>query len=440
MAFIMATAAYYPLSMRCCICGPDERSVNRASLNRAACLAIDGQHGNGGRLGDVDGGSHRRRDRPVVEDRFQPRCAMGGVLCRPGADEQGQRCFRAFGLPVGYRLGPQIRPVAQVGAYAAAALSAAIGFGWELHALQMLRQMASFHGFTLAAVRSALDYYLTFIFHDIGWVVCALILIGMAACARSVIRREGAWELWVSMAATGFSVIVFHVLLPHPPDGRYVLAGIAPLLVFVAPAAKLITSHLRLGGIPTRWRVPLALSGVLVIFLGFFFQVPKMPRFGFHQCAGWLGSHPLPGLRYLIISDPNGEGAFISEVASPINRSIAGPRVMRASKLLFVSDWNGHKYQMLYQSAEEALADIERMGISYIIVDTTNGLSQLPHWEQVRQMVRQFPERLRLVDQIPAGAEGARSLEIYRVSNYANPPVKQFEFQTFYTRGGFIRE
>jgi len=243
------------------------------------------------------------------------------------------------------------------------------------------------------------------------------------------------------MGALGFSVFAFHIAVPHSPDGRYLLAGLAPLMVFIVPGAQRIADTPALAKISAPWRIPLVLSAALAVFFGFSFQVPKMPRFGFREAFAWLENHPLAGGRYLVISDSNGEGAFIAEVASRSDRRLPRPIVMRASKLLFVSDWNLSGYRLVYEGPEQALAAIEQMGISYIVMDSTQDLRPLLHLDQARQMLHQYSDRVRVVQRFPAGENGhARSLDIYQVLHFANPPSRKFEFQMMYTRGGSILE
>lgn len=327
------------------------------------------------------------------------------------------------------------------GIYVAGLIAAVLAFGWELHALLLNRNISTFNGFSLAGIRAAFEFSFKFFYDTLGWALCALILVGLAVAAGSVKRHVGSWHLWASMSAVGFSVFVFHIVIPHSMDGRYLLAGIAPLMVFLAPGARKIADTPLLAKIAVPWRVPLVLSCAVAIFFGFSFRVPKMPRFGFREAAAWLQEHPLAGGRYLVISDANGEGGFIAEVASRSDRKLPGPSVMRASKLLFVSDWNLSGYRLVYDTPEKILTSIEQMGISYIVMDSTPGLSQLPHWEQVRQMLHQYSARVHMVQQFPVGENGrVRSLDIYQVLHFANPPSKKFEFQTTYTRGGSIHE
>ena len=114
---------------------------------------------------------------------------------------------------------------------------------------------------------------------------------------------------------------------------------------------------------------------------------------------------------------------------------------MRASKLLFVSDWNQNGYRVAYDAAEKALADIEEMGISYVIIDRDSKNRSLPHWCQVYWMEQQSSGRLQLVQRFPASAGGpVGSIAVYQVVHFANPPVKKFAFQAIYTLGGSIDE
>lgn len=327
------------------------------------------------------------------------------------------------------------------GIYAAALIAAVLAFGWELHALVLNRQISTFNDYSFAGVASAFEFSFKFLYDTLGWALCALIVLGVIAAAGSIRRRVGAWSLWASMGAVAFSVFAFHILIPHSMDGRYLLAGIAPLLGFLVPGARKLADAPPLAKVPAQWRTPLVLSCALAIFLSFSFRVPKMPHFGFRETAAWLEHHPLAGGRYLVISDSNGEGAFIAEVASRSDRRLPTPLVMRSSKLLFVSDWNLSGYRLVFDGPEKALAAIEQLGISYIVMDSTPDLSNLPHWEQVRQMLQRYPDRVHLVQRCPSGENGrVRSLDIYQVLHFANPPTRKFEFQTIYTRGGSIHE
>lgn len=364
-----------------------------------------------------------------------------GVAAGLACMTKGNGMAVILAVPLAMALTRRFNLLRKSGIYVAGLIAAALACGWELHALVLNRKISTFNGFSLAGVRAAFEFSFKFVYNSIGWAMCALILLGLTVAAGSIKRRVGEWRLWASMVAVGLSVFVFHILLPHSMDGRYLLAGIAPLMVFLVPGARTIADTPPLARIVPRWRVPLVLSCALAIFFGFSFQVPKMPRFGFREAAAWLEKHPLAGGRYLVVSDGSGEGGFIAEVASRSDRRLPAPLVMRSSKLLFVSDWNLSGYRLVYDGPEKALTAIEQMGISYIVMDGTQDLSPLPHWDQVRQMLHQYSGRLHLVQRFPAGENGrVRSLDVYQVLHFANPPSKKFEFQMIYTRGGSISE
>jgi hypothetical protein len=364
-----------------------------------------------------------------------------GVAAGLACMTKGNGMAVILAVPLAIALTRRFDLLRKSGIYVAGLIAALLAFGWELYALLLDRKISTFTDYSVAGVRGAFEFSFKFVCNTIGWALCALILLGLTVAAGSIKRRVGEWSLWASMVAVGLSVFVFHILLPHSMDGRYLLAGIAPLMVFLVPGARTIADTPPLARIVPRWRVPLVLSCALAIFFGFSFQVPKMPRFGFREAAAWLEKHPLAGGRYLVVSDSNGEGAFIAEVASRSDRRLPGPLVMRASKLLFVSDWNLTGYRLVFDGPEKALAAIEQLGISYIVMDSTQGLSQLPHWDQVRQMLHQYSDRVQMVQRFPANENGhVRSLDVYEVLHFANPPSRKFEFQTIYTRGGSIRE
>ena len=364
-----------------------------------------------------------------------------GVFAGLSCMAKGNAVAVVFAIPVAIALTRRFDLLRKSEIYAAGLIAVVLSFYWQLQSLSLGRRVSAFSPFSFGAARQSLVFSLEFLYHTLGWVLCAVITLGVILAAGSIRRRVGAWDLWAAMSAVGFSVFVFHIVLPHVVEGRFLLAGIAPLMVFLVPGAGKIASILPLAKVTARWRVPLVLSCILAIFLGLFFQVSKMPRFGFREAAEWLENHPLAGRRYLIISDSSGEGGFISEVASRADRRLSGPFVMRVSKLLVISDWLGNGYRLVYTDPEKALADVEQMGISYIVMDSTHDLEQGAHWEQARRMLNEYPGRLKLVHQFPAGENGhVRSLDIYQVLHFANPPSRKFEFQMIYTRGGSIRE
>jgi hypothetical protein len=365
-----------------------------------------------------------------------------GVFAGLACMTKGNGMASVLAVPLAIALTRRFDLLRKSGIYVAGLIAVLLGFVWEAHSLSVNSRISTFNDFGFAAIHAALLDVFKFLRHSVGWVLCALIVWGVVAAAGQIKRREGEWALYAAMGAMGFSVFGFHLAIPHSVEGRYLLAGLAPFLVFLVPAVRQATTVLPMAWISNHWKVPLALACLLVVFLcSSFFRLQAMPRFGYREAVSWIQDHPLPSRRYLIISDSRGEGGFIAEVAGSTDRSVPGPMVMRSSKLMFESDWSGRHYRLVFDSPEKVLDAIEQMGISYIVMDSTPDLGPEPHWDVARRMLRQFSGRVRLVRQFPAGEAGReRSLDLYQVLHFADPPSRKFGYQLFYTRGGTIRE
>jgi len=116
----------------------------------------------------------------------------------------------------------------------------------------------------------------------------------------------------------------------------------------------------------------------------------------------------LAGRRLLVISDENGEGAFISDVA------ISGPRpratIVRGSKLLATDDWNGHDLRLHYSSSAALMQEIEDLHIRYVVVDRGASARRLPYDAVVSDLIAQQTGRL---ERVPF--EDGGDIAIYRV-------------------------
>ncbi|MEO7145534.1 MAG: hypothetical protein ABI165_18710, partial [Bryobacteraceae bacterium] len=185
---------------------------------------------------------------------------------------------------------------------------------------------------------------------------------------------------WVVMFSLILATMLFHCMLPQPPERRYMLAAIAPLLVFLPEAIQ------RLAGVLPRPREARgikvgALFAVLMVTLGFTtFALPNRAPLGYREAAEWLYSQAdfaSPGTRVLVISDASGEGALISEIASRDKH--LQHFALRSSKVLFASDWMMNHYQLLFDNTRQELDYLERLGIRYIILDRTHPLGGRPN-------------------------------------------------------------
>jgi len=99
----------------------------------------------------------------------------------------------------------------------------------------------------------------------------------------------------------------------------------------------------------------------IVLFAAFPFRVTPKYSFGFAQAATDILADPtLAHSAVLCSSDRDGEGLLISEMAMRERRN--GHYILRASKMLAVSDWNGSGYRLRLNTSGEInqlLADMQ---------------------------------------------------------------------------------
>src|SRR5262249_42089868 len=116
------------------------------------------------------------------------------------------------------------------------------------------------------------------------------------------------------------------------------------------------------------------------------------------------------GHRILIVSDDNGEGGFVAEMAG---RGLNPPvRIVRGSKLLASDDWNGNHFRMTFASSRAVLQELEDLHTVYVVLDRSAGSQRLAYWNQVSSMLTDFSSRF---DAIEATTETARPISVYRL-------------------------
>lgn len=354
----------------------------------------------------------------------KPRYAvLMGVAIGLGCMTKGNSMGALLAPPLAILLTQSFHVLRKPALYWSAAIVVVLGFPFELRSLFLYQRHSSFMQAGWRFSQFAGHFYSSMLYAILGILLCALILIGLLVKAVAIARKERGFELWASMGSLALGVLVFHVVWPQPPDGRYMLAAAAPLLLFVVPAAEWLTRLVQ-NRIPSaQFRVTAALATIFLVFLISVFHLQRMPQFGFREAAAWV--HSRLGDRSLIISDASGEGGYISEMANQCGGNRFNETVVRGSKLLATSDWNGNYYKLTHAGPESALADIEELGIRYIVLDRSATIIPGSHRDQVIQMLVVAPDRLRLVGRVSL----ARILEIYEVTRASVPPEKKIAYQ-----------
>ncbi len=246
--------------------------------------------------------------------------------------------------------------------------------------------------------------------------------LGLLGIWTTVGRGEGN-GLWNSLLALMLSDWLFHSAIYPISAHRYMLPAFVGLLLFCVAGLQWLAVQLH----P---RIPRARTTVavvaLLLFLATGFYIPKKPRRGFSEAADVMLT---TGLRSngtaLVCSDPIGEGAFVSAVAT---RELS-PRtiVLRASKFLADSSWIGSNYASKYHDADTLMRALDRARVEFVAMDEmeTNAahhqllkraLGSSSDWSLVREVAPGNPtpahSTVRLYRRQTALAPGPPSFEL----------------------------
>ena len=233
------------------------------------------------------------------------------------------------------------------------------------------------------------------------------LVIGMTA-SRTDDRPASA--MGPSLAALVVAATLFHLLNPHSVyTGRYMTMAVAPMFGLLPSAFGLVLDAIRWPG----WRgvARVALVGALVwsAWLVAPLRATRQPL-GFRDAANFLEAKTgLAGRRFLVVSDENGEGAFVSEIAQRHPEPSA--TVFRASKIVASDNWNGHNFRLNYESAAALMTELEDLHVDYIAVDESLASGEHALWGPTRDLLETQDDRLERV----YAATGARPVVVYRL-------------------------
>jgi len=165
---------------------------------------------------------------------------------------------------------------------------------------------------------------------------------------------------------------------------------------------------------------------VATVAVSVLFSLPiiaKRRPMGFRDAAEYIQSHGgLAGRSMMVISDEDGEGAMVAEVAarSPHPSS----RVIRASKLMASDDWAGTSFQLRFASGADLETELEALHVDYLVVDPSLERSGHPLWPQTQELLHADALERTYV------ASGTRGVVIYRLTRHAAGAPKPMHIVT----------
>ena len=235
-------------------------------------------------------------------------------------------------------------------------------------------------------------------------------LLLLAACGLFLkvivpLRKVGVQTFWAAMAAYLVSVIVFHAIAPTVTEPRKVVMIIPVLLLFSFAALDWLARK-------RQWMANGVALAVLVFFTVRTFYAAGQPADAFAEPAQALLSHGEleHGLTLVSSSHPGGEGAFIADVAQREPKPVR--ILLRATKLLSSSTWNGLNYTLRYSSPEAVETALESLPVRVIVMDTGPGTSYAHH-DLLMRTLHQYASDWQL---IYSSSSAREHIEIYRLT------------------------
>ena len=327
---------------------------------------------------------------------------------------KGNALALALATPLALGLSRRWGLLARPAWWSAGALVAVLCAPWYLLTARMVR-----HTFLAGStpsgdhVLSALAVYVPALIMAGGVGLVPFLALGLFERVARPWARGGVSGQWAAATALLVATLAFHCLIRSGREPRHMVMGLPAMVMLVAAGVE---GAARWAGraAAARWRLAAAALAV-VAFAATGFSVPAKGWSGFGAVAERLIA--LSGDNrsvFLVVSDPRGEGMFITEVArrEPRPRRI----LLRSTKMLYRSGWNGENYRPVHRSSAELLAFLDK-GVQVVVLDRSSGEAALEHHRLVAQTIRTYPDRWESLGRWPvhrAGRVFEGALEAYR--------------------------
>ncbi len=252
------------------------------------------------------------------------------------------------------------------------------------------------------------------LFLILGVALSVLLVLGLL---RRVSRKGGdpRQGLWISATSLLLAVIVFHSLIPQVRgvQDRYLTGAIGPAMLFAGAGMRVVWD--RLGEFRARsvWRIAAAGMLLAALWLSPGLRIPNRRPLGFQELAARLSLPENRNSVVLVSSEAFGEGLTVSELAMLDHRP--GHRILRASKVLSESNWNGQDYHLKFTTPASIVTFLDAESVEFVVLDSTPGLPRQPHHALLVEAIESAPERWRLFGVFPQDRTSEGLLPAIRV-------------------------
>ena len=281
------------------------------------------------------------------------------------------------------------------GLYIAAAIVLALAAPFVAYSYRFDAGIGDFQPVTMHVIWTRAKFYTGVMHNQWGGLVLAIVGAGAAAVVlrRPKVLSEDAFAASASLLTLAVGTVIFHLVNPHEGvAARYMSTAVAPLLALIPVAIGAVVE-----AFPSPRRRQLLSAGLMTIVAALFLLA--RPSAEARQPAGWrdvvkflADGNQIAGHRIAVISDENGEGALVSEIAGRHPEPMAS--VVRGTKLLASDDWNGRNFKMTFASPAAVMKELEDLHVDALVVDGSRPAQSLAFWGQVNALLAQHGSRL----------------------------------------------
>lgn len=298
--------------------------------------------------------------------------------------------------------------------WAAAAPVLLIGLPWQIYSASLLsgilQRFPPGHFFV---------FYTQWMLTAAGWVITPLMLAGIYGRVIKPAFENRMRPIWASAVALILSVWLFHVLVPAPAaESRYLIAFIPPMVMFAVAGVDMLAAAV-LANQPLGRRRWMAAALLAVAFGATAFSLHRKIYYGFIEVAERLEAPEFKNSVILVSSEGDGEGMLISEMAPREQRP--SHLILRASKMMSRSDWNGQSYQPRYKSTGEVMEFLRQVPVEVVVIHHDRFDAEYPHHTLLKQTIAAYPGEWTHLGTFPADEHRREraSIDVYRLTGAA---------------------
>jgi hypothetical protein len=252
-----------------------------------------------------------------------------------------------------------------------------------------------FSSFSL--MQRAIPFYMYWLIKSVGKALVFFAVIGVVSrfimpCLKK--RSEGIWN------AAGILILstwIFLVIVVPGFENRHLIIAISAIVMFAVAGIKKLPEWLPLAEAHKKHATIILTLLVGLIFATTKFHISSKDYYGYGEVAvRILSDAELTNPVLLVSADPKGEGAFISEVAMREQRP--GHILLRASKVLGRSRWDGSEYELLYETPEEIIRYLKKVPVGVVVIDTSLDPERRPlHHKLLLETINAYHEEFELL-------------------------------------------